>query len=75
MFAHEVMTYIDVFGASVELVVVCKRDGGVGFGGWLRVQRVPMHSVRAGQNCSSGAEGCLVIRERLGPLEGPGINV
>ena len=33
-----------------------------------------MHSVRAGQNCSSGAEGCLVVREGLGPLAGPGSN-
>ena len=34
-----------------------------------------MHSVRAGQNCSSEAKGCLAVREELGPLAGSGIVV
>ena len=28
VFADEVMAYVDVFGACVELVVVCERDRG-----------------------------------------------
>ena len=40
----------------------------VGFGGWLRVQRGADAQRQSRRNCSSGAEGCLVVREVLGPL-------